>query len=227
LLSPIQADTWIPSASGDRLSWRPTGVVVHAIKDVLYPYDSRVVRAIRREFDPAIIPVMVLRAYRCITGEERVYRVHAIASHQPLKLKVPAWSERVLLPMRGRPVPRPTHMNLHLEDRAERSGDGLPGRLLQFDWRVYRALRELYQEWSPREIVKYEEEHSELARRQRAMDKASERTAKIAKQDTPWLKEKMDNILNAPRRELHKALLERAAKKPVRVFVKEATWPRQ
>jgi hypothetical protein len=222
MLSPIEADTWIPPASKDRVPWRPTGVVIHALKDVLYPYDSRVVRAVRREFDPAIIPVMVLRAYRCITGEERVYRVHAIASHQPQKLRVPAWSERVLLPLRGKPVPRPTHMDLHLEDRAERRGDGLPGQHLQFDWRVYQTLRTLYQEWSAREVALYEEEHGRGAQAQRALDKANERTAKITGQDTRWLKARMENILTAPPRELRKALIERARRRQAMVFIEEA-----
>jgi hypothetical protein len=222
-LSPIEGNLWIPQSFPGRTPWRPTGVVVHALKDVEYPYDSRVVRAIRREFDSAIIPVMVLRGYKCVTGEERIYRVHAIASHQPEKLRKPAWSERVILPMRGRAISRPTHMDLHLEDRANRKGDGLPGTPLQFDWRVFYGLRSLYQEWTAREVAEYEEAHGRLRQAEKKLDRANERTASLYKQDRPWLRAKIANILTAPRRELRKALMERAMRRQAMVFLKEGS----
>jgi hypothetical protein len=219
ILSDIEQDVHIPR-SRRHVTWRPAGVVVTAIKDVMYPYDDAVVRAVRREFDPAIIPVMVLRAYKSETGELRIHRVHAIASHQPLKEGVPAWSERVLMPMRGRARPRPTHMDLHLEDRADRKGDGLPGVPLPFDWRVYYALRSLYQEWSAHEVARFERERGRFAVAARQKEAADERTAYIYKQDRRWLHEKVTNILTSPPEQLRKALLDRALRRQAMVYVK-------
>jgi hypothetical protein len=221
VLSPVEKDLWIPRILRDPIAWRPAGVMVHAFDDVMYPADKRVVQAIRDEFDSAIIPVTVIRAYRAGTGEFRLYRFHAVASHEPEKVIQPAWSHRVVTSCRGPLLKRPTHMNLHLEDRTTRKGDGLPGQHLQFDWRVYYALRSMYDEFSADQLEAYDAEHGREAQARRRLEVAQSRSAQRERDDRPWLKRKMENILSEMPNELRKKLAERALKRQTMVLLNE------
>lgn len=213
MLSPLSSDVIVPRTQ-ERLAWRPLGVRVSAVPDVCYPWDPAVLSAIH-EFDPQVIPVMVLRAYRAQTGGVRIFRYHAIASFVWNSDHYPApWTHQVMTSTHGDSV-RPTHMDLHLEDRSSRRGDGLPGKYLPFDWRLYQVLRSQYQRWTVSEVLQaiqrpYEE-------KQRQVDKAGERTAHIVRRNESWLKQRMDNILAADPQKLYATLAERAAIKKTMV----------
>lgn len=164
---------------GLRRGWRPYAVEVSAIPDPLYPYDPAVVEAIRNEFDPGIIPLIVRRVYRADTGELRTARFHAIATHrwtdEHMTEPPEPWTFRVMLPLLyegpyGDDFRRPNRMAMHIEDRTSRLGDGLPGGYLPFDWRVYHLFRVQYQEMTAQQKMAYQKEAEERRLRVPAAD---------------------------------------------------------
>lgn len=218
-LAPISQDLVIPIT--ERCVWRPVGAVVSAVPDVIYPWDPAVVRAIH-EFDPNVIPLMVRREYRAATGGRLTFRCHAIGSHVWNRTEVAApWTRSVLTPTwLVDPLRRPTQMDLHLEDRTTRTGDGRPGRYLPFDWRVYYALRANYQRLTAREVINYLEVHGEAEVKKR-VQKAADRTEALAREATPWLKAKLESIARADPVKLVAHLQERAAERQTMVFLNQ------
>lgn len=155
-------------------AYRTHWTTVSAIPDAVYPYDPAVVRAIR-EFDPNVIPLFVRRAYKATTGQVVVRGFHAFASHRWNPSGKPAsWTNLVLMPTYSN-APRPTHMDLHLEDRNQRKGDGLPGAYVPFDWRQYHGLRALYDEWTDKQKVTWLQQNDRAAQARRAREKAQAR----------------------------------------------------
>jgi len=158
-------------AAKHHLAYRTLWTAVSVVPDVLYPSDPAVVRAIR-EFDPNVIPLFVRRAFRASTGQVVVRGFHAFASHRWNPSRKPAsWTKHVLMPTYSN-APRPTHMDLHLEDRTQRIGDGLPGGYVPFDWRQYHGLRAMYDEWSDKQKLQFVEEHGAAAKARLARKKA-------------------------------------------------------
>lgn len=155
----------------ERPHWRIIFGGVSAIDHPSYPVDQAVVKAIH-EFDSNVVPVRVIRAYRALTGEVRIFSRHAIASGlwNPTTRPAP-WTERVMRPTWGRPI-LITQMDLHLEDRASRKGDGLPGPLIPFDWRVYRGLRAIYNRWTAGEKQAYVRNNDRIAQALKKVEKA-------------------------------------------------------
>jgi hypothetical protein len=174
-------------AVGSRRGWRSVGIEVSACPDVEVPWDPRVVRAIHNEWDPQILPLVVRRAYRATTGELRIARFHALGRYHPdPEFKAAPWTQRVMMPLRGRKK-RPQVMLFHHEDRRGRLGDGLPGSYLPFDWRVYKAVRSLYQEMSESQKLRYIDD---VEKREKAalVKAADERTDQRWKEDGEWLR---------------------------------------
>lgn len=148
-----------------RNAWRSIGIDIKVIPDAAYPWDPAVLRAIH-EFDQNIIPLMVTKAYQAQTGEIRLFHFHAIGSHLWNPSERPAeWTSRVEMPTSGN-WKRPTHMDLHLENRTveARPVRGLPGGYMPFDWGVYHGLREQYQDWDAAQKLAYLAKHSPWAR---------------------------------------------------------------
>jgi hypothetical protein len=189
----------------DPIAWRPVGVIVQMIDDVLYPIDKAVVRAIH-EIDPDVVPVTVKRYYRTATGEERCYRYHAVASHHwNWDAELPAWASGVLRPIVGPLTLPPTHMDFHLE--GPRRGNGLPGEYIPFDWRVYHIIRSMHQRWSDAERERYVAENSEEARAKKAVAAADARTDQRWKDDRPWLRARLESLFSQNRSDLFAATL--------------------
>jgi len=186
----------------------------------MYPSDPAVVDAIH-EFDPRVVPLTVIRVYRTPSGGRRAFRFHAIGSHVWNRTEMAApWTRSVLTPTwLDDPMLRPTQMDLHLEDRTTRRGDGLPGTFLPFDWRVYYGLRSMYQLMTVSELLAYLDKHGTPARAEAKMLQASERTAAIAKAATPWLKAKLESIAQADPVKLVAHLKERAAERATMIFL--------
>lgn len=161
--------------------------------DALYPFDPAVWRAIR-EFDPNTLILMTKRAYRAPTGEVRVFRYHTLASHRWSPANRPDYRLSSVLTPTWLNMPQPTHVDLHLENRKERTGDGLPGAFVPFDWRVYHALRASYREWEFKDAKRYMDEKGERALAQQARLAALERVAERVRKDGKWLKERFSRI---------------------------------
>lgn len=174
--------------------WRAWWAGVSAIPDVMYPADPSVLRAIR-EFDPNVMAVTVTRVYRASTGEERVERRLAIASHlwNPREEAPAAWTRRILVPTWG-PVLHPNHMDMHLEDRSARRGDGLPGTFIPFDWRVHKALRAAWQDWTQTEKVRFIQENDRAAVARRNRLAAEQRIRERHHEDRRFLKRHVEGI---------------------------------
>lgn len=184
------------ASMGARRGWQGYAVNVSAAPDVMYPYDPAVVRAIHREFDPCVVPLIVRRVYKSSTGGFRVARFHALARRHTNPEFVPApWTARVLMPLSSR-QDAPTAMLFHLEDRTTRLGDGLPGSYLPFNWRAYKAARSLYQTMTTKEKQQYEAEHGRAAIARKKRLEADAMVANRQKEDAAWLRERMGNILN-------------------------------
>jgi len=231
MLAPLTKEFAVPfdfhPALVERMNWWPIGVVVSAIPDVLYPWDPAVVKAIRKEFDPGLVPLMVKRVYRARSGAQRVYRFHALASLVLDKDYRPApWTERVLKPICG-PVPRVSLMNLHLEDGNKRPGDGRPGEYRPFTWELFYRLRSLWQDWSEKEIKAYKEEHGREAQTLRAVDSANLRTVLSWKENERQLRRRIQNILSEDPRVLAAALRRKRRAKAKRAFVEIRSDQRQ
>lgn len=177
-----------------RRGWRAVWAGVSAIPDVMYPADPAVVRAIH-EFDRNVMPVTVTRVYRAPTGEERVERRLAIASHlwNPRDGAPAPWTRRILVPTWG-PILHPTHMDLHLEDQRTRKGDGLPGAFIVFDWRIHKALRSAFQEWTAKEKVRFISENDRAAVARKNREAARRRVEERHEKERAWLKGHVDNI---------------------------------
>jgi hypothetical protein len=160
----------------------------------MYPADPAVLRAIH-EFDRNVIAVTVTRVYKASTGEERVERRLAIASHlwNPREAAPAAWTRRILVPTWG-PIVHPNHMDMHLENRSARKADGLPGPLIPFDWRVYRALRAAYQDWTAKEKRKFIEENDRAAIARKNRIAAERRVAERHEKDRAFLQGHVQNI---------------------------------
>ncbi len=181
---------------GDRRAWRGWAVEVSAIPDVLYPFDPAVLRAVHREFDPHVLPVIVRRVFRSSTGGFRVARFHALARrHRDFELTPAPWTYRVMMPLRGRQQ-SPTVMIMHLEDRTTRLGDGLPGSYLPFNWRVYGALRGLYQTLSTTEKKQLIHQKGRAAQARKKRIAADEMVRRRQRDDAAWLKQKVETIRN-------------------------------
>lgn len=176
-----------------RHSWRAWWAGVSAVPDVMYPADPAVLRAIH-EFDRNVMVVTVTRVYRAASGEERVERRLAIASHLWNARDAPApWTRRILVPTWG-PILHPNHMDMHLEDRSTRKGDGLPGAFLPFDWRVHKALRAAWQDWSEKEKIRFITDNDRAAVARRNREAASRRVQERHRRERAWLKGHVDNI---------------------------------
>lgn len=144
------------------VSWRPDFFRISAVPDVEYPYDPAVLRAIR-EFDPNVIPLTITRGFRAATGEVRAFKFHVLSSHRWDPKQAPSRACRyVIMPTWGN-APHPTHIDLHLENRELRPGNGLPGGFIPFDWPVYYALRSSYQEWTASETRAWLEQNDRAA----------------------------------------------------------------
>lgn len=176
--------------------WRPGPASLSCVPDVLYPYDPAPWRAILREFDPNVIPIMVKRVYIAPTGERRVYRFHAIGSHRWNPQNKPAKRlDSILLPS-DRFMPRPTHVDLHFEDRSTRIGDGLPGEYVPFDWRIYHGLRSLWQDWTASEKIRWMNENDRAAKARRTREAIEADRQKYAAHPTQqrFLKNHLEKI---------------------------------
>jgi hypothetical protein len=167
---------------------------VSAIPDVMYPADPAVLRAIR-EFDRNVTVVTVTRVYLAHSGERRVERRLAIASHlwNPRDEAPAPWTRKILVPTWG-PILQPNHMDMHLEDRTTRKGDGLPGTFIPFDWRVHKALRAAYQEWTTAQKIRYVEENDRVAVARRNRIAAERRVEERHHEDRRFLKNHMEKI---------------------------------
>lgn len=185
---------WLEQVKPRPRGWVAAGVEITCVPDAALPPDPAVVRAIRNEFDPRIVPVFVRKAYRAPSGGLVVRGFHAIASHvwNPT-VKPAAWTRRIVQPTVG-PIRYVTHMDLHLEDRALKKGNGLPGGYMPFDWRVYTVLRRRYNEWTFKQRVRHVEEHGEAARSRKARLAAERRVDERTEREAPWLKRRLESI---------------------------------
>jgi hypothetical protein len=184
-----------PEASQRLPAWRAVYSYVTAVPDVMYPPDPAVVRAIRTEFDPKVVPLFVKRIYKATTGHLAGFGFHAIGSFLPNpKDSAPApWTSRVMIPTHG-PIVRVTQIDLHLEDRAERATRGLPGAYRAFDWRLYKTLRGRYQEWTGKQKAQWLEENDDVARRAAARAAAETRAQEREQKEASWLRSKLSNF---------------------------------
>lgn len=198
-----------------KLAWKIIDTTVSAIPDAFYPHDPAVVRAIR-EFDKNVFPCFGKRIYQSNTGGIREFGFHMITSvvRDP-HYRIPSWATKVLLPTTG-PVIRPTHSDMHIIDGRARRGDGLPGigAYLPFDWRVYRLLREMWQENTPRELARLREKVEST--RQRDRDAAEERAEYQLRTNKNWLARKIANISQADLGELHQQQVDAEKKERTR-----------
>lgn len=155
-------------------SWRPDFFRISAVPDVEYPYDPAVLRAIR-EFDPNTIPLTITRGFRAQTGEVRTFKFHVLSSHRWDPKQAPSRAcAFVIMPTWGN-APHPTHIDLHLENRELRPGNGLPGGYIPFDWGVYYALRSSYQEWTAQELRTWLEQNDRAAQARVRREQAEKR----------------------------------------------------
>jgi hypothetical protein len=175
--------------------WRPGPASLSAIPDVLYPHDPAVLRA-WREFDPNVIPLIIRRVYRTHTGEQRVYRFHAVGSHRwnPDTRPSPTLA-KIMLPS-STYMPRPTHLDLHFEDRSLRPGNGLPGEYIPFDWRIYHGMRALWQDWTAKEKIRWITENDSAAKARTRREKIEADRAQYAasREQQRFIKNHMDKI---------------------------------
>jgi hypothetical protein len=176
-----------------RRGWRAIWTHVSAVPDVLYPYDPAVWRAIR-EFDPNTIVLMTKRAYQAPTGEERVLRFHTLSSHRWNPDQPPDPALKAVLTPTWCNMPQPTHIDLHLENRRARRGDGLPGEYIPFDWRVYYALRSSYQEWTGAQIERFLAENDAAAQAQKRREAAEARVQERFRKEGARLMEHWSRI---------------------------------
>jgi hypothetical protein len=176
--------------------WRPGPASLSCVPDVLYPFDPAPWRAVLREFDPNVIPIMVKRVYIAPTGERRIYRFHAIGSRRWNPANRPSrLLERILMPSSVF-MPRPTHMDLHFEDRSARRGDGLPGEYVPFDWRIYHGLRALWQDWTTGEKMRWlaENDSAAKARRNRLKIEEDRRQYASSREQQRFLRNHLEKI---------------------------------
>jgi hypothetical protein len=179
-------------------AWRVIGSETKAVPDVVYPFDPAVIRAIH-EFDPNIVPLFCKAIYRASTGEIRVFGWHTIGSfYRDPHYKIPSWAYRVMRPASG-PIGIPvTKMNMHIKDKRARKGDGLPGMgaYLPCDWRVYVLLREMYAEWTAKQIMAFQKKVQDDARA-KASAAAEEHAAYAVKHDERIMSQHFENIDDA------------------------------
>lgn len=184
-------------------AFTPVDTFVSLVPHVAYPVDPAVLRAIRTEFDPYVVPVWVTKVYRSGTGRLGTVGFHAIASARwnPSSRR-PKWAERIIQPTTGKHV-RITHMDIHLihSQAGAAKERGYPGAPMPFDWRVYRWLRGQFQQWSDRERQLWLAEHSDEAKLACRMQKASEERAERIRRTAPEIKRRLESVTAGDLRE--------------------------
>lgn len=130
------------SAGVGAKAWRLVGWQFSAVESEIYPFDAKVVKAIR-EVDPAFVPIVIRSVYGANTGGFKHFEHHAIAwaLSDPRKRHK---SRRVLWPT------TPGAVNLHksgatlfLEDimRGPDMDNGLPGPFQAIGWGTYHRIK--------------------------------------------------------------------------------------
>jgi hypothetical protein len=206
-----------------RSRYDAVATVISCIPDAMYPWDPVVVKAIH-EFDRNVIPVWVTKVYRAPdTGGFRKIGLHAIASHVPAINRHGPPQEivyKALMPTLGGPRERPTQLDLYNANR----GVGLFGwEYIPFDWRIYRLLRSMYDEWSWKQRREYIDEFGPEAQQRKARKEAQDEADYAAATDAAWLKRQVDQFDDDDMKRVAAGGAPHVAKPFVEVHAKERT----
>ena len=184
---------YTPPATGAARGRLPVATIVQVVPDVTYPWDPAVVRAIRREFDPNMVPVWIRKVYKHDTGGVEVTGYHGIASHKwSPDVRVPLWVYRALMPTVGG-FERPTSIHLHLREK-DPQGVPIPGSFVPFDWRIYDGLISGRDEMTTAERKQFLKDHGREAEAAKASEAAHEQAAQRWKDDGAWIKRRAQEI---------------------------------
>lgn len=174
---------------------RLIATVISCIPDVVYPFDSRVVRWIRKEFDPFMVPVFVKNVYRLPTGGEMVVGHHAAAATYETPMlsgPVAPWVYRTLQPSYTRMRKRPTKVELHFYAK-DKYGKQDPNAFVPFEWNIHRFMVSARDEMLADERRQFIEDHDPQKQTDKAVAEADERVAYEERADSNWLARKVDS----------------------------------
>lgn len=155
--------------------WRFIKEEVSCIPDSLYPWDPKVVKAIR-EISPDLVPIWIRRVFHTPYTDSRqetvVFGRHGIGQivrksyHVPISVSMPSGSN----------LPKPNAVYWYpVGDNDPRARD-LPGAYIPFDWRFYKHVKANFRDWSKEEIRaltigRFENEEAAMAKQQAENDR--------------------------------------------------------
>lgn len=130
------------SAGMPAKNWHLMGWQFSAVESEIYPFDPKVVKAIR-VLDPAFVPLSIRSVYGTPTGDVRYFEHHGIAWALDTPRKKHK-RRRVLWPTNpGSVNARKSGVSLFLEDilRGEDQDNGLPGPFKPISWGTYYRIK--------------------------------------------------------------------------------------
>lgn len=147
-----------------RAPFEPLGFNITCVPDALYPWPAWMVRLIRQEYDPGLVPIFRRMVYQTQAGSRLVFYHHGVARFHPNAEPDPVL-QNVQLPY-GWKFERPNVVERWFEQDRSRTRRGsirhknnLPMPFIPWTEWVLRWVEETYWEATAAEKARYNDEH--------------------------------------------------------------------